>query len=163
MQLIPSIISIAIQDTPAIKFTYTAAVTSPLPILMSALGVSPSREEMSAYTIDASVAKVYSYTQSVPIPSYLLAVCGGEVAFASLGERTGVWAEPSMLEAARWEFEETEKFIGIAESISSPYSWGRYGETPALASCAEADAASIDQTCSSCLPPSPTEEWRTPI
>lgn len=111
-----------IQDTPAIKLTYTASVSSPLPILMSALGVHPPRDEVG--TFDANVARTYTYTQSVAIPSYLIAIAGGEVAFAPLGERTGVWAEPSVLEAATWEFKETERFIKIGEDISGPYTWG---------------------------------------
>lgn len=74
------------QDTPAIKSTYTATVRSPLPIIMSAIGVSPSREEISDMVtkgaINPSSARVYSYEQKVAIPSYLIAIAGGEVAFA---------------------------------------------------------------------------------
>ena len=56
---------IPLQDTPAVKATYSASVQSPLPILMSALGVSPSREEISSTAIDVNVARTYSYTQKV--------------------------------------------------------------------------------------------------
>jgi leukotriene-A4 hydrolase len=35
-----------------------------------------------------------------PIPSYLLALAVGDLAFRSLGPRTGVYAEPSVVEAA---------------------------------------------------------------
>lgn len=78
----PSLSRIACQDTPAIKSTYSASVTSPLPILMSALGISPSREETSSQEIDPKVSKIYTFEQKIPIPSYLIAIAGGEVAFA---------------------------------------------------------------------------------
>ncbi|ORY89696.1 peptidase family M1-domain-containing protein [Leucosporidium creatinivorum] len=118
---------VPVQDTPAIKSTYSASVTSPLPILMSALGISPSREEMSSPEIDPKVSKTYTFEQRTPIPSYLIAVAGGELAFAPLGPRTGVWAQPAVLEAATWEFKrDTEKFVSLAEGIASPYSWGRF-------------------------------------
>ena len=37
-----------------------------------------------------------------------------------------VYAEPALVSAAASEFEETEKFLEIAESLTTPYCWGRY-------------------------------------
>ena len=46
---------------------------------------------------------------------------------APLGKRTGVWSEPGKLKAAVWEFKrDTELYLETAESLTSPYSWGRY-------------------------------------
>ena len=70
----------AVQDTPAIKSTYSAKVTSVLPILMSALRVSPPLSEK--IEIDGKTERVYEYDQPIAIPSYLIAVAGGEVVFA---------------------------------------------------------------------------------
>src|SRR3546814_15774735 len=61
-----------------------------------------------------------------PIPSYLLALAVGDLQFAPLSARAGVWAEPSMLAAAASEFVDTEKMIATAESLYGPYRWGRY-------------------------------------
>ncbi|KAK4054137.1 Leucyl aminopeptidase yscIV [Microbotryomycetes sp. JL201] len=119
------------QDTPAIKSTYSASVSSPLPVLMSGIGTKPSREEISTMvtsdSIDPSKSITYEYEQNIAIPSYLLAIAGGEIAFAPLGPRTGVWAEPAVLKDAQWEFErDTEEFVKVAEAIATPYCWGRF-------------------------------------
>lgn len=120
-----TILSTAIQDTPAVKSTYSATIKSTLPILMSALRISPSLSDK--LEINDQILREYTYNQPVAIPSYLIAIAGGELVFGSLGERTGVWAEPKMLEKCVWEFErDTERYVATAESVTSPYSWGRY-------------------------------------
>ncbi|KAK4054352.1 Leucyl aminopeptidase yscIV [Microbotryomycetes sp. JL221] len=119
------------QDTPAVKLTYSAEVKSPLPILMSAIGSSPSREDISnmvtSGSIDPKNIITYKYEQKVAIPSYLIAVAGGELVFAPLGPRTGVWAEPGVIKDAQWEFaRDTEHFVSLAEDMTTPYVWGRF-------------------------------------
>ena len=42
------------------------------------------------------------------------------------GTRTGVWAEPSVLEAAAYEFADVETMVESAEKQFGPYRWGRY-------------------------------------
>lgn len=69
---------------------------------MSGLRVSPPATE--PLHIDTTITRTYAFEQPIAIPSYLIAVAGGEVAFASLGKRTGVWIEPAKLDAAVWEF-----------------------------------------------------------
>ncbi|GAA6041801.1 hypothetical protein JCM8097_007167 [Rhodosporidiobolus ruineniae] len=113
------------QDTPAVKFTYTARVTSPLPILLSALRTSPPLGEPEP-PIDGS-DRVYEWEQKIKIPSYLVAIAGGELAFRALGERTGIWAEPGVVEACEYEFkEDAERIVHTAEELLTPYVWGRY-------------------------------------
>ena len=63
---------------------------------------------------------------SRPIPAYLVALAVGDLAFRPLGTRTGVWAEPSMVEKAAYEFADTEKMIEATEKRFGPYRWGRY-------------------------------------
>lgn len=112
-------------DTPAVKASYTASVTSYLPVLMSALRVSPPSEQVLAISPDKKVT--YKYRQPVPIPSYLIAIAAGEVAYKRVGKRTGVWADPKTLPKAIYEFEEDmEKFLTIAETILPPYEFGDY-------------------------------------
>ncbi|KAM0789581.1 hypothetical protein ACM66B_000390 [Microbotryomycetes sp. NB124-2] len=122
---------VPVQDTPAIKSTYSARVSSPLPVLMSGIGTKPSRKDISEMvtsdSIDPNKFIVYEYEQKIAIPAYLLAIASGEIAFADLGPRTGVWAEPAVLEDAKWEFErDAEEFVKVAEAIATPYSWGRF-------------------------------------
>ena len=61
-----------------------------------------------------------------PIPSYLIALAVGDLAFRELGPRSGVYAEPAVVEAAAWEFADTEAMIAAAEQLYGPYRWGRY-------------------------------------
>ena len=60
------------------------------------------------------------------IPSYLIAIAVGDLTFKSMSARTGVWAEPSMVEAAAREFDDTEQMIQVTEKLYGPYRWGRY-------------------------------------
>jgi leukotriene-A4 hydrolase len=69
------------QDTPAVKLTYAATVRSTLPILMSALRLSPPAKEKLEIGPNPQ-ERVYEFEQNVSIPSYLLAIAGGELAFA---------------------------------------------------------------------------------
>lgn len=63
---------------------------------------------------------------SVPIPSYLLAIAVGFVESREISRRCRVWSEPSVVEAAAFEFADTEKFLETAESLTCKYLWGRY-------------------------------------
>lgn len=69
---------------------------------------------------------LYSFYQPVPIPSYLIALVVGQLESKQVGQRTRVWAEPSVLEAATWEFGEMERFVAAAEALVGPYVWGDY-------------------------------------
>src|SRR5690606_17807207 len=57
---------------------------------------------------------------------YLIALAVGDIAFEAMSERTGVYAEPSVVEAAANEFADTEKMMQAVESMFGPYRWGRY-------------------------------------
>ena len=46
-----------------------------------------------------------------PIPSYLLALAVGNVEFRSVGEHTGVYATPDLIDAAEYEFSEMEEYL----------------------------------------------------
>ncbi|KAK4705696.1 hypothetical protein P7C70_g496, partial [Phenoliferia sp. Uapishka_3] len=139
---------VAVQDTPSVKITYEATVASNLPILMyftlrgssspktkvadmfnlqrSALRTSPAPDSPLTDITDTTTI-TYVFSQPIAIPSYLIAISGGEVAFKSLGTRTGVWSEPGVLDAAVWEFKkDTEKYLATAESLTCDYVWGRY-------------------------------------
>jgi len=65
-------------------------------------------------------------TPGFTVAPYLIAIGVGDIAFASLGERTGVYTEPSMLEAVRAEFPAVESMVEEAEALYGPYLWGRY-------------------------------------
>lgn len=138
------------QDTPAVKATYTSTVRSTLPILMSAHRISPSVNDPFP-PIDRATEKTYAFDMPIRIPSYLIAIAGGEIAFASLGPRTGVYAQPMVVQDAKWEFErDMEMFLKQAEKILTPYVWGRYDCLVLPASFAY---GGMENTCLSTLTP----------
>ncbi|KRG70387.1 M1 family metallopeptidase [Pseudoxanthomonas dokdonensis] len=108
---------VPLQDTPSVRFTYSAHITSrpDVMVLMSA-----NSDPNAARDGD------YEFKMEHPIPSYLLAIAAGDLVFKPLSERSGVWAEPSMVDKAASEFEDTEKMITTAEGLYGPYRWGRY-------------------------------------
>ena len=57
----------------------------------------------------------YAFEMKQPIPSYLLALAVGDLQFARVGERSGVYAEPSVVKKGAWELEDTERMIEEAE------------------------------------------------
>ncbi len=68
----------------------------------------------------------YSFRMDLPIPAYLMALAIGDLEFSQLGERTGVWAEPSVLAPAAREFSDTEQLVDTVERLYGRYLWGRY-------------------------------------
>jgi leukotriene-A4 hydrolase len=107
------------QDTPSVRFTYSAEVEVP-----KALTAVMAAEQLGGEERGAN--KVFRFKMPQPIPSYLFAIGVGNLAFRELGPRTGVYAEPEIVEAAAWEFAENEAKIVEAEKLLGPYLWGRY-------------------------------------
>ncbi|KQX00212.1 aminopeptidase [Massilia sp. Root418] len=106
-----------VQDTPAVRFTYSARVDAP-----SGLRVVMSAENDQK----ANGQGGWKFKMPQPIPSYLLAIAIGEIEVRNLGPRTAVYAEPARIDAAAHELADTEKMIDAAESLYGPYRWGRY-------------------------------------
>lgn len=106
------------QDSPGIRFTYSADVHVPkgLRPIMSA--------EISR--MDTINGGTFHFEMSRPIPAYLVALSVGDLGFKDIDKRTGVYAEPSMLDKSAFEFSEMGKMVDAAESIYGSYRWGRY-------------------------------------
>jgi hypothetical protein len=56
----------------------------------------------------------------------LIALAVGDLRFRSLGPRTGVYAEPPVIDRAARELSDTEKMVRATEWLYGPYRWGRY-------------------------------------
>lgn len=110
---------VPLQDTPRRRITYTArlAVPEALRGLMAAGFVS--RE------IERGVA-VERWSMPQPIAPYLFAFAVGELASRDIGPRSRVWAEPSVVDAAAWEFSDIEAMIDAGEKLFGPYAWERF-------------------------------------
>lgn len=104
-------------DGPGIRFTYNARVTVPKELVALMSAENPQQRNDSG---------VYHFKMEQPVPAYLMALAAGDIAFASIDARTGVYAEPAMLAKARNEFAEVGKMVTTAESLYGPYRWGRY-------------------------------------
>lgn len=108
---------IPLQDSPQVRVTYDATIKTPEALLavMSASN-DPTTERDGEY----------EFTMPQPIPSYLIALAIGDLEFKAMGERTGVYAEPALLESAAKEFEDTEAMLEVTEATYGPYQWDRY-------------------------------------
>ncbi len=105
------------QDTPAVRFTYSARIEAP----------AGMRVVMSAENDENATGQGgWTFRMPQPIPSYLLAIAIGELEVRKLGPRSAVYAEPPRIKAAQYELADTEKMIKAAESLYGPYRWGRY-------------------------------------
>ncbi len=109
------------QDSPGIRQSWEARITAPKPltVVMSALRVGEPEDAGEG-------RRAFRFRMDKPVAPYLIAIAAGDLAYRELGPRTGVWTEPSMLDAAAAELADTEKMVEAAEKLYGPYRWGRY-------------------------------------
>ncbi len=105
------------QDSPGVRFTYNATVSVPKDLLALMSAENPQAKNSEG---------IYHFKQTHAIPSYLLALAVGDISFKAIDNRTGVYAEPSVLNKAVYEFADVGKMVHTAEKLYGPYRWGRY-------------------------------------
>lgn len=104
-------------DGPGIRYTYTARVTVPKGLMALMSAENPQQ---------LSDSGIYHFKMDIPVPAYLMALAVGDLRFRSIDARTGVYAEPTMIDKAHYELEDMGRMVTTAEKLYGPYRWGRY-------------------------------------
>ncbi|MBI3141815.1 MAG: aminopeptidase, partial [Bacteroidetes bacterium] len=105
------------QDGPGLRYTYRAQVQAPVGLMVAMSATNP---------VVTSPTGRYSFEMKQPVPSYLMALVCGNLVFSPIGNRTGVYAEPELIEAAAYELGDMESMLETAETLYGPYAWERY-------------------------------------
>lgn len=105
------------QDSPGVRFTYSAKVKVPKELLALMSASNPQEKNDTGE---------YHFEMNQPISSYLLALAAGDITFRAISDRSGVYAEKPVIDTAAWEFADLEKMIAGAEALYGPYRWERY-------------------------------------
>lgn len=105
------------QDSPGIRFTYNATVRVPANLLALMSAANPKEKNPEG---------VYHFEMNQPIPSYLLALAVGDITYKPISNRSGIYAEPALIDTATWEFADLEKMIAGAEELYGKYQWEQY-------------------------------------
>lgn len=104
-------------DGPGIRFTYDARVQVPKTLMALMSATNPQQRNDSG---------IYHFSMTIPIPAYLMALAVGDLRFEPVDGRTGVYAEPYMIDLARAELSAMGDMVTRAEKLYGPYRWGRY-------------------------------------
>lgn len=108
---------IPVQGTPAIRITYSARVKVPNNLMAVMSASNPVQKNETG---------IYEFDMPQSIPCYLLALAVGDLAFAEIDHRTGVYTEPSMLEDCAYELADMGNMVTAAEKLYGTYLWDRY-------------------------------------
>ena len=108
---------IPIQDSPQIRITYDATVKVPQELMAVMSAENPKEKNKNG---------VYNFKMVQPIPAYLIALAVGDIEYKEISERTGVYAEKSMLAKVHEEFSDMEKMVVAAENLYGDYDWEQF-------------------------------------
>ncbi|MBX7539641.1 M1 family metallopeptidase [Qipengyuania sphaerica] len=115
------------QDSPGIRQTWEAWISTVIPAEGEIDVVMSGIEGDKADPTPPPPNRISHYfSMDKPVPPYLIALAAGDIDFRAIGPRTGVWAEPSVLDRAHAEVADTEQMVVAAEKLYGEYRWGRY-------------------------------------
>lgn len=107
------------QDTPGVRFPFTARVTLPvhLTCVMGAVLTD---------SVEVGDQRTVTFEQQIAVPSYLVALAAGALDVRKLSDRSSVFAEAPLIERAAREFEDVESYIKAGERLFGEYLWGEF-------------------------------------
>ncbi|WP_299395761.1 M1 family metallopeptidase [uncultured Gelidibacter sp.] len=108
---------IPIQDSPQIRLTYEANVQVPKGLMAVMSAKNPKEKTENG---------LYHFKMQQPIPAYLIALAVGNFDYKAISDRTGVYAEKSMLNKVHDEFSDMEKMVTAAEQLYGDYAWEQF-------------------------------------
>lgn len=108
---------IPIQDSPQIRITYNAQVKVPKE-LMAVMSAENPKEKSTDGT--------YRFTMKQPVSPYLIALAVGDIAYKPVSDRTGIYAENSMVDKVHHEFSDMEQMVKAAEGLYGDYDWEQF-------------------------------------
>ena len=77
-------------------------------------------------TLEGQGETVYTFANSIPIPSYLLAITVGNLTRRDIGRRTSVISEPDVVDKDAAELSDLDHYLDLAEQYMGQYIWGNY-------------------------------------
>jgi aminopeptidase N len=102
------------QDSPSVRVTYDAEIQTDAGLIALMGGDNPK---------STNATGKYLFKMRHPVPSYLIALLSGGLEYRATGPRSGVYAEPSVVQTAAKQFDDSEKMIQVAEKLIGPYLW----------------------------------------
>jgi aminopeptidase N len=108
---------IPLQDSPSNRFTYNAEVRVPKDLLALMSAENPKEKNDLG---------IYNFEMDQPIPSYLISLAIGDIAYHPFDATTGVYAEKELLDACKYEFVDLPKMMKAASYLYGDYQWKQY-------------------------------------
>ncbi|GAA3610270.1 M1 family metallopeptidase [Flavivirga amylovorans] len=108
---------IPIQDSPQIRITYNAKVQVPTDLMAVMSAKNPKTRTADGH---------YTFKMVQPISPYLIALAVGDIEYKAISNRTGIYAEKSMVEKAHYEFSDMENMVASAEALYGNYAWEQF-------------------------------------